>query len=496
MTVMRVTIWLVALLASLGGTAWALVRVGGAHGVAALSCRVLAAPAPADASEPARIAARAAAAAAALACRERFSPIAARPLITPGPPSTPAPPAPPPVPADTPALRRGETGALVDRMGGRWTIDAGRRNGAILRNGRDQPETRNVALLTLVDGVLHQTIDDGRVWKSLTVVDGVAVWTFVSAPPRAPKPPPPPSPLPVEGVTLDRSGLRLSFEETFDRFEFAMDDDLAPVNGHLQPWLANSHNPRDNRDNGWSRTYHKATAEEDQWYVDPYILNKLASDIPGAADFDPFSVRDGVLTITARRMPEPLATRLAQRLGRDIGWSAWESRKAWASGVLTTSENFAQTYGVWEARIRLPAVKGAWPAFWMLNRYGGWPPEIDVVDNYHAGRDANRLIAGGRITETTGFGPDDGPLGGHVFPFPIGGVYRTYAVEWTRRTITFYVDDVAFWREPTPRNFHDPMYLLINLAVIGPGANWADKPDPALDEITMDVDWVRVWRRR
>ena len=47
---------------------------------------------------------------------------------------------------------------------------------------------------------------------------------------------------------------------------------------------------------------------------------------------------------------------------------------------------FAQQYGRFEARIRLPYGKGLWPAFWLLGSnidQVGWPQcgEIDIMEN-------------------------------------------------------------------------------------------------------------------
>lgn len=60
--------------------------------------------------------------------------------------------------------------------------------------------------------------------------------------------------------------------------------------------------------------------------------------------------------------------------------------KIYTSGKVNTSGKFMQTYGRWEARIKLPAGTGFWPAFWMLggnNGCSGWPScgEIDILEN-------------------------------------------------------------------------------------------------------------------
>src|SRR6202035_2719519 len=58
----------------------------------------------------------------------------------------------------------------------------------------------------------------------------------------------------------------------------------------------------------------------------------------------------------------------------------------YTSARLKTEGKFAIAYGRIEARIKLPAGQGIWPAFWMLGAgipKAGWPRsgEIDIMEN-------------------------------------------------------------------------------------------------------------------
>src|SRR5207253_11510965 len=58
----------------------------------------------------------------------------------------------------------------------------------------------------------------------------------------------------------------------------------------------------------------------------------------------------------------------------------------YTSARLKTQGLFSQAYGRFEARIKIPAGQGMWPAFWMLgNDIGtvGWPKcgDIDFMEN-------------------------------------------------------------------------------------------------------------------
>ena len=58
----------------------------------------------------------------------------------------------------------------------------------------------------------------------------------------------------------------------------------------------------------------------------------------------------------------------------------------YTSARLKTQRLFAQAYGRFEARIRIPRGQGLWPAFWMLGANidsAAWPRsgEIDIMEN-------------------------------------------------------------------------------------------------------------------
>jgi len=61
-------------------------------------------------------------------------------------------------------------------------------------------------------------------------------------------------------------------------------------------------------------------------------------------------------------------------------------KRNYTSARLKTFGKFSQTYGRFEARIKIPYGQGMWPAFWMLGDdidKVGWPAcgEIDIMEN-------------------------------------------------------------------------------------------------------------------
>ncbi|HEX9016730.1 MAG TPA: discoidin domain-containing protein, partial [Chloroflexota bacterium] len=73
------------------------------------------------------------------------------------------------------------------------------------------------------------------------------------------------------------------------------------------------------------------------------------------------SVSNGVLNLTATNQPS--------------------GGKPYTSGMVSSAPNrFSYQYGFIEARVKLPAGKGMWPAFWTLPSDQSWPPEVDVME--------------------------------------------------------------------------------------------------------------------
>ena len=178
----------------------------------------------------------------------------------------------------------------------------------------------------------------------------------------------------------------------------------------------------------------------------------------------------------------------------------------YTSARLKTLGKFSQTYGRFEARIKIPRGQGLWPAFWMLGtdiEKPGWPGcgEIDIMENI--GKEP-ALVHG------TIHGP--GYSGGHGIGAPyalpaalpadqrFADDFHLFAVEWEANVIRFYVDDHLYaTRTPAdlPKGakwvYDHPFFVLLNVAV---GGDWPGSPDASSEfPQTMLVDYVRVYER-
>jgi beta-glucanase (GH16 family) len=175
--------------------------------------------------------------------------------------------------------------------------------------------------------------------------------------------------------------------------------------------------------------------------------------------------------------------------------------REFTSARLKTQWLFAQAYGRFEARMKLPEGQGIWPAFWLLGvDIGdvGWPAcgEIDIMENI--GREPTMVhgtLHGPGYSGAAGIGAAHSLAVGRF-----ADAFHVFAVEWDPAAIRWYVDDVLYaTRTPSdvPKGarwaFDHPFFIILNLAV---GGNWPGNPDATTTfPQRLLVDYVRVYAR-
>ena len=196
---------------------------------------------------------------------------------------------------------------------------------------------------------------------------------------------------------------------------------------------------------------------------------------------DNVTVQNGVLIITAK-----------QEL---LNGASYTSARLFTKGKLE------QTYGRFEARMRLPYGQGIWPAFWLLgddsNGTEIWPQigEIDIME--YVGDEPTKMFG-------TVHGP--GYSGGQsisksytLMNNRFDTDFHVFGIEWGPDYINYYVDDVLY-NQITPDDVpgewvfnRGPFYIILNLAVGG------SLPGPPNNETVFPqnllVDYVRVYKR-
>ena len=208
------------------------------------------------------------------------------------------------------------------------------------------------------------------------------------------------------------------------------------------------------------------------------------------ARLDNCNIYDGVLHLTLlndRNYPDPVKGGMCE----------------YTSASIHTQNKVKFTYGRVEVRAKLPAIKGTWPAIWMMpndSEYGGWPRsgEIDIME--HVGYDPNVVYFTAHTWQHNG-GNDNKHHNSMVVinPSTPSADFHVYALEWTEKKLTWYVDgkrgytmvrNSPTWIDwPFDRDF----YLILNLAW---GGGWGGRYgiDPEKLPQTYEVDYVRIFQ--
>ena len=253
-------------------------------------------------------------------------------------------------------------------------------------------------------------------------------------------------------LPLDRSALGpVTFNDDFESLQLY---DYVTDTGRWRPNFGSDPTRQEN--------YRLPANGEQQVYT--------TADFRGTGDhalgYHPFSVSGGLLTITAQQIA-PQDQPLAFGAG-------------YASGLLITRGIFEQKYGYFEVRMSMPNAQGTWPAFWMVPDPNGRGIEADIGEN---------IAIDAQVDHVRGYA--DGVPVAYAEALKVGDPagLHTYGMLWTPQTLTFYYDDVAVYRAPTPAAWTEPMYMLLNMAIGGYGG----QPDPNAYPASMQVDYVRAY---
>ena len=172
----------------------------------------------------------------------------------------------------------------------------------------------------------------------------------------------------------------------------------------------------------------------------------------------------------------------------------------YTSAKITTRGKMHIPPGRVEARIKLPAGQGLWPAFWMLGSgfpATPWPQcgELDVMENRGSQPSTtSSAVHGPGYSGNTPFV--------HASSLTQGSGadgFHTFAVEWDSLRVRFVVDGMEHYvvaRGDVERFgrwvFDQPFFVILNLAV--GGTFDGDPKSGAIFPATMLVDYVRVYR--
>lgn len=169
-----------------------------------------------------------------------------------------------------------------------------------------------------------------------------------------------------------------------------------------------------------------------------------------------------------------------------------------SSSRIKSARKIAFQYGRVEARIKAPSGDGTWPAFWMLGsdllKGIPWPDagEIDIFE----GKGSMPNTAFGTIhgpgLQSSGGGY--GSIYNNANALSLG--YHTYAIEWKKNQLDFYVDDNNYFsistKDPATGTwvYNQPFFMILNLAM---GGEFTGDIDPDIKTAQLSVDYIRYY---
>lgn len=203
-----------------------------------------------------------------------------------------------------------------------------------------------------------------------------------------------------------------------------------------------------------------------------------AGDFGDARFTDPgpdsaFSLRDGVLSITARK-------------GANGKWTS-----GLISAVDETGAGHGLSEGYFETRMKVTSGPGTWPAFWLFSktaRSDRRPKvEIDAIEFY--GHDPQSFYASWKVHAPKDKARDRGKLKRiEIEPGIMSSQFNTIGVILTSEKIRYLFNGVEVWSAPRPEELDTAMFPLVNLA-LGSGYSIKQTPSPSV----LEVDYVRLY---
>ena len=158
-----------------------------------------------------------------------------------------------------------------------------------------------------------------------------------------------------------------------------------------------------------------------------------------------------------------------------------------------------------EIRARIDTATGMWPAIWTLGIAKGWPAngEIDIME-YYLVKGAPTILANAAWAherERAAWNEATVPFAHFLDKDPRWPEkFHIWKMDWTEDYIRLYLDDellnevdLSQTLNPDGFNpFHQPHYILLNLAI---GSNGGD-PSSTEFPRKYEIDYVRVYQKK
>lgn len=181
--------------------------------------------------------------------------------------------------------------------------------------------------------------------------------------------------------------------------------------------------------------------------------------------------------------------------------------REYISGQVEGFGKWAQSYGYFEARVKLPTTRGFWPAFWLMpdrnvngptdqqsiwnrnsTKWGGM--EFDILEHLSEWGPGRHNVA----VHWDGYGELHKAWGDtQVYYGPTPDGWHAFGMLWEPGKLTWYIDGQKKAEWVNERVGQVPCHMLLSLQLGG----WATKDiDMSKINETFDIDYVRVWQRK
>jgi len=170
----------------------------------------------------------------------------------------------------------------------------------------------------------------------------------------------------------------------------------------------------------------------------------------------------------------------------------------YSTGAVRSINRFEQTFGRFEARVKLPSQAGWWVAFWLMsptvfNEDGSGQDgtEIDIMEGFGW---TNKIF---HALHWDGYGAAHRSESINMELPGIRDGFHTFTLEWNSAEYIFFVDSVETWRSSAGGVSQVPAYIkLTGELSTTPGAIgdwWANDPEFVYFPDYYLIDYVRVW---
>ncbi|MFV0249079.1 MAG: glycoside hydrolase family 16 protein [Tenacibaculum sp.] len=181
-------------------------------------------------------------------------------------------------------------------------------------------------------------------------------------------------------------------------------------------------------------------------------------------------------------------------------YSKGKEKANYTSASITTFNKAHFKYGTIEFKAKFDAVKGLWPAFWMLGVARSkvtWPAcgEVDFLEYYRGALHANSVYQGKNNRIWNKKATKIADLGGCDWD----DNFHIYKIRWDKQRIAIYVDNTLLNDIPIDKTINQPLgnnpfqeefYFLINLALGQGGEKIPSENLPS----KFIVDYIRVYK--